>query len=74
MPGRGRCFDEDCTECEGIVTRAYHELRGKGCSDRDAFLSAVRVLQLRHPGDDQLHYFLQVGKWLGTECQPPPGR
>ena len=29
---------DDCTECESTVTRAYRELRGKGWSDRDAFL------------------------------------
>jgi hypothetical protein len=24
-----RCPDEDCAECESIVSRAYHELRGR---------------------------------------------
>jgi hypothetical protein len=38
------------TECRGIVTRVYEGLRLSGHSDRDAFASAVRVLELRHPG------------------------
>ncbi len=64
---------EDCTECESIVTRAYRELRGKGWSDRDAFLSAAQLLGLRHPGQDRNVYFLKVAQWLGTDRELPSG-
>jgi hypothetical protein len=63
----------DCTECKGIVTRTYRELRDTGYDDRDAFLSAARVLELRHPGHDRYYYFLRIGQWLGDECESHPG-
>ena len=64
---------DDCTECESTVTRAYRELRGKGWSDRDAFLSAVHVLGLRHPGQDRNVYLLKVAQWLGMDRELPLG-
>jgi hypothetical protein len=67
-----RCEDRACTECEGIVARAYHELRDTGYSDRDAFLSAVRVLELRHPGHERYYYFRRVAQWLGAERKAQP--
>ncbi len=72
MSKQVHCFSDDCTECKGIVTRAYSELRGKGSSDRDAFFSAVRVLELRHPGKERNVYFLKVAHWLGTNPELPP--
>ena len=62
------CFSETCIDCEAIVTRAYRELRKKGDDDRSAFLSAVHVLELRHPGHDRRQYFLWVARWLGNCC------
>jgi hypothetical protein len=64
-----------CTECEGVISRTYRELMNRGYSDRDAFFSAVRVLELRHPGRHRDHYFLQVAQWLGTNPRalPPLG-
>jgi hypothetical protein len=67
MVGKARCFDNDCS-CEAVVLRTYRDLRDKGCTDRDAFLSTVRVLELRHPGHDRNYYFLQIANWLG--CEP----
>lgn len=64
------CDDEICTECKGIVTRTYHELRNSGDSDRDAYLCAVRVLELRHPGHERYYYFHRVAQWLGGERWP----
>ena len=57
----------DCTECRGIVTRTYRELRDKGYDDHDAFFSAAHVLELRHPGHDRYYYFLRIGQWLGDK-------
>ena len=74
MPKRIRCPDENCTECQGIVTRAYRELLNTGNSDRHAYLSAVRVLELRHPGHDRNYYFLRVARWLASERWPDPSR
>ncbi len=64
---------DDCTECESTVTRAYRELRSKGWSDRDAFLSAVRMLELRHPGQERNVYLLKLAQWLGTDREIPSG-
>lgn len=50
-----------------IVARTYRGLRDMGDSDRDANFSAVRVLELRHPGHDRQHYFFRVAQWLGSE-------
>ena len=57
-----------------IVSRAYRELRDKGCSDREAFLSAVRVLELRHPGHERYYYFSRLANWLGAKPQAPVSR
>lgn len=67
MPERSLCKEEVCTDCKAIVRRAYRELLENGDSDRDAYLSAVRVLELRHPGHDRSYYFLRVAQWLGAE-------
>ena len=72
MSNRVRCEDVSCTESEGIVARTYRELRDTGYSDRDAFLSAVRVLELRHPGHDRSYYFLRIAQWLGAERPAGP--
>lgn len=69
MSNKVPCFDAGCIECREIVTRAYRELRSRGSSDREAFLSAVRVLEIRHPGEDRNSYFLRVAQWLGTSSQ-----
>jgi len=71
MPGGAHCSEEDCT-CERIVLRTYRELRDKGRSDREAFLSAVQVLALRHPGHERYYYFSRIAKWLGRQHQPYP--
>jgi hypothetical protein len=69
-----RCVDEDCTECEAIVTRAYRDLRDKGYMDRDAFMSSVRVLEVRHPGHDRYYYFYRIANWLAAVHEPPSPR
>jgi hypothetical protein len=74
MPGRPAHSDENCTECRGIIARTYRELLESGESDRHAYLSAVRVLQLRHPGHDPNYYFLRVANWLASESWPDPRR
>ena len=68
MTGRIRCVETACTECEGIVARTYRELREAGYPDRDAFVAAVRVLELRHPGHDRQYYFLRIAQWLGSDA------
>jgi hypothetical protein len=60
------CGEEDCAECANVVVRTYRELRMADYSDRDAFISAVRVLELRHPGHDQWFYFRNVARALGA--------
>ena len=72
MSAKLRCIDEECTECAAIVTRAYRELRVLGRTDREAFLSAVRVLEIRHPGEERGTYFLKVAHWLGMDREWPP--
>ena len=62
------CDVENCEECARIVVRAYRELRHADYSDRDAFISAVRVLELRHPGRDRWSYFLTVARALGNDA------
>ena len=70
------CGEEDCEECARVVVRTYRELRMADHSDRDAFISAVRVLELRHPGHDQWFYFRNVARALGNEsgAADPPRR
>ena len=67
MSERIPCDSEGCEECARVVVRAYHELRKVDYSDRDAFMSAVRVLELRHPGHDRWFYFRNVARALGNE-------
>lgn len=64
MGSRTTCLSDKCAEA--VVTRAYRELRSKGESDRSAFLSAVHILELRHPGHDRGDYFLCLARWLGN--------
>jgi hypothetical protein len=61
------CVKEDCDECERVVVRTYRELRAADYSDRDSFISAVRVLELRHPGHERYYYFLRVARALGSD-------
>ena len=61
------CSDEVCTDCRGIITRVYEDLRRAGDNDRAAFASAVRVLELRHPGQDKEHYVNLVAEWIAAE-------
>jgi len=61
------CGKEDCEECEGAVVRTYRELRVADYSDRDAFISAVRVLERCHPGHTRSYYFQRVARALGTD-------
>jgi hypothetical protein len=67
MSGRDTC-DLGCDECARIVVRTYRELRQADYSDRDAFISAVRVLELRHPGHDRGLYFRSVARALGNDA------
>ena len=67
MAVRILCSDEVCTECQGIVLSVYGELRRLGRGDRDAFASAIRVLELRHPGHDRGHYIDLAAKWIAAE-------
>jgi hypothetical protein len=66
------CGKEDCEECERIIVRTYRELRASDYSDRDAFISAVRVLELRHPGHARSYYFRRVARALGTDSPLHP--
>jgi hypothetical protein len=66
------CEDKICTECESIIARTYRELRQTGYGDREAFLAAARVLELRHPGHDRYYYFFRTAQWLGAA--PVPSR
>ena len=61
------CSDEVCTECRSIVANVYNELRRLGHGDRAAFASAVRVLELRHPGHDKEHYVGLAAEWIAAE-------
>ena len=63
------CEDKICTECESIIARTYRELRHTGYSDREAFHSAARVLELRHPGHDRYYYYFRIAQWLGGARQ-----
>ena len=67
MAVRILCSDEVCTECRGIITRVYEDLRRAGHNDRAAFASAVHVLELRHPGHDKGHYLNLVAEWIVAE-------
>ena len=62
------CDIDDCAECASVVVRTYRELRNADYSDRDAFISAVRVLELRHPGRDRWFYFRNVARALGNDA------
>lgn len=50
------CAEDSCTECERIVLRVYCELRRAGYAERQAFDSAMHVLELRHPGHSYDYY------------------
>jgi hypothetical protein len=67
MSERIHCDKEACEGCARIIVRVYRELRESDYSDRDAFISAVRVLELRHPGHDRWFYFRNVARALGNE-------
>lgn len=66
------CGEIECLKCAEVVSRTYRELRVKGYDDRDAFLSAVNVLELRHPGHDRYYYFRCAARLIGARCQQPP--
>ena len=69
MSERDSCDVEDCDECARVVVRTYRELRNADYSDRDAFISAVRVLELRHPVVLESYEIRQgsggAGRWTG---------
>ena len=67
MAVRILCSDEVCRECSGIIARLYEGLRLAAYGDRDAFTSAVRVLELRHPGHDKEHCLSLAAEWLADE-------
>jgi hypothetical protein len=72
MSEQNSCDTEGCVECARIVVRTYRELRNADYSDRDAFISAVRVLELRHPGHDRWFYFRNVARALGNDSLELP--
>ena len=72
MSERVSCDTEDCVECARIVVRTYRELRNADYSDRDAFISAVHVLELRHPGQERWFYFRNVARALGNDSLELP--
>jgi len=63
------CDEVYCGECGDVIARAYSELRDKGYSDRDAFMSAVKLLELRHPGHERYYYFRCAAQLLGGKRQ-----
>jgi len=69
MPERVICDEGYCGECGDVIARAYSELRDKGYSDRDAFMSAVKLLELRHPGHERYYYFRCAAQLLGGKRQ-----
>jgi hypothetical protein len=69
MPMRIVCDEKSCGECGDVIARTYRELRDKGYSDRDAFMSAVNLLELRHPGRERYYYFRCTAKLLGGKRQ-----
>ena len=71
MPNRFICDKKSCGECGDVVTRAYRELRELGYSDRDAFMSSTKLLELRHPGHERYYYFRCVAQLLGSNHQLP---
>jgi len=72
MSERNSCDVEDCDECARIVVRTYRELRNADYTDREAFISAVRVMELRHPGRDRWFYFRNVARALGSDSSEWP--
>ena len=60
---RDRC-ESECRDCERIVLRAYGELRRAGYSDRQAFQSAMHVLELRHPGHGRDYYRIRAARMI----------
>jgi hypothetical protein len=70
MSKRAVCEDLECAKCGDVIARTYRELRKKGCSDREAFLSSVNVLELRHPGHERYYYFRCTARLLGDRSEP----
>jgi len=60
-------MQDECTECRGILLRVYRELREAGYSDSKAFQSAVRVMELRHPGRERGYTLYVVATWIAAE-------
>jgi len=63
------CLEESCTGCRSILLRVYRELRAAGYDDPKAFESAVRVLELRHPGHGREHYRGLTAQWIAAEAE-----
>jgi hypothetical protein len=63
------CSNDHCTECRGILVRTYRELRGAGYGDEKAFLAAVHVLELRHPGHTRDYYTRLSAQWIEAEAE-----
>lgn len=63
------CSNDHCTECRGILVRTYRELRGTGYGDEKAFLAAVHVLELRHPGHTRDYYARLTAQWIEAETE-----
>jgi len=70
MSKRVVCDEKSCGECGDVIARTYRELRDKGYNDRDAFLSSVNVLELRHPGHERYYYFRCIAQLLGGRRPP----
>ena len=61
------CAEDACTECERIVLRVYCELKRAGYAERQAFDSAMHVLELRHPGHSRAYYKTRTSTMIAPE-------
>lgn len=60
--------DQNCI-CQSAVRRAYHQLRGRGVRDLDAFNTATVIFRFHHPEASIIQARSVVAEWLDEGAQ-----
>ena len=63
------CETNEACRCQAAVTRAYHNLRGRGVRDLDAFDTATVIFRFHHPEATVIQARSVVAEWLDDGAQ-----